>query len=160
MSDSFKTPARPPPYRPRMTAPTPPHFQFFGLVVSDMAASLAFYRRLGLEFPEGSEHQPHVEAELPGGLLFVLDTEDTVRSFHPDWRPPASGGRAGLAFRCADPAAVDRTYEQLTAAGYEGELKPFDAFWGQRYATVRDPDGQGVDLLAALPGHAAATAAD
>ena len=24
------------------------------------------------------------------------------------------------------------------------------AFWGQRYATLRDPDGNGVDLFAAL----------
>ncbi|MGW0736052.1 VOC family protein [Streptomyces sp. NPDC002851] len=139
-----------------MTAQAPaPHFQFIGLVVSDMAASLAFYRRLGLEFPEGAEHEPHVEAELPGGLLFVLDTEDTVRSFHPDWQPPTGGGRAGLAFKCADPAAVDRTYEELATAGYASELKPFDAFWGQRYATVKDPDGQHVDLFAPLPGDTA-----
>ena len=29
------------------------------------------------------------------------------------------------------------------------ELAPFDAPWGQRYAMVRDPDGNGVDLFAA-----------
>jgi uncharacterized glyoxalase superfamily protein PhnB len=27
---------------------------------------------------------------------------------------------------------------------------PFDAFWGQRYATVLDPDGNTVDLFAPL----------
>jgi catechol 2,3-dioxygenase-like lactoylglutathione lyase family enzyme len=131
------------------TAPAP-QFAFFGLVVSDMAASVAFYRRLGLAFPADAEAQPHVEAPLPGGLLLVLDSEETVRSFHPAWQAPSGGGRAGLAFRCAGPAQVDALYEELVGAGYGGVLKPFDAFWGQRYATVQDPDGNGVDLLAPL----------
>ncbi|MFI6944075.1 VOC family protein [Streptomyces sp. NPDC050418] len=133
-------------------APQPtPRFDMIGIVVSDMAASVAFYRRLGLAFPEGAEQAPHVEVTLPGGLRFALDTEATLRSFMPDWRPPASAGRIGLAFLCDGPAAVDAQYEALTTAGYGSELKPFDAFWGQRYATVLDPDGNGVDLFAPLP---------
>ena len=32
-----------------------------------------------------------------------------------------------------------------------GHHEPWDAFWGQRYATVLDPDGNSVDLFAALP---------
>ncbi|MEU6261180.1 VOC family protein [Streptomyces sp. NPDC047043] len=128
-----------------------PQFAVIGLVASDMAASLAFYRRLGLVFPEGSEDQPHVTAELPGGLTLALDTEATIRSFHSAWQPPAGGGRIGLAFQCASPAEVDSAYEDLVGAGYHGELKPWDAFWGQRYATVHDPDGNGVDLFAPLP---------
>ncbi|WP_067400383.1 VOC family protein [Streptomyces sp. F-3] len=132
------------------TSPAP-RFAVIGLVVSDPAASLAFYRRLGLVFPEGAEEQPHVEAELPGGLILALDTEETVRSYHPEWRPPAGGGRVSLAFRCATPAEVDAVYEDLVGAGYHGELKPWDAFWGQRYAVVHDPDGNGVDLFAPLP---------
>jgi len=122
-----------------------------GLVVSDMAASVAFYRRLGLAFPEDAGNQPHTEAELPGGLRLLLDTEKEVRSFHPAWRPPTGGNRAGLAFRCDSPAEVDSAYEELVEAGYHGELKPWDAFWGQRYAVVHDPDGNGVDLFAPLP---------
>ncbi|WP_151475510.1 VOC family protein [Streptomyces albicerus] len=127
-----------------------PRFDVIGLVVSDMAASLAFYRRLGLGFPEGSEKEPHVEADLPGGLRFALDTEATIRSFHPDWQPPTGGGRVGLAFLCDSPADVDATYEDLIAAGYQSELKPWNAEWGMRYAVVRDPDGNGVDLFAHL----------
>ncbi|MDF2267636.1 VOC family protein [Streptomyces coacervatus] len=127
-----------------------PQFAVIGLVASDMAASLAFYRRLGLVFPEGSEEQPHVNAELPGGLILALDTEDTIRSFYPGWQPPSGGGRISLAFKCGSPAEVDSVYEDLVGAGYHGELKPWDAFWGQRYATVHDPDGNGVDLFAQL----------
>ncbi|MET8451867.1 VOC family protein [Streptomyces sp. NPDC005209] len=129
-----------------------PRFAVIGVVASDLAASLAFYRRLGLVFPEGAEEQPHVEAELPGGLVLALDTEETVRSFHAGWRAPAGGSRVALAFRCDSPAEVDAVYEDLVGAGYHGELKPWDAFWGQRYATVHDPDGNGVDLFAPLPG--------
>ncbi|MFD4977607.1 VOC family protein [Streptomyces sp. NPDC058424] len=127
-----------------------PQFDVIGIVVSDLAASLAFYRRLGIAFPEGSEDQPHVEGALPVGLRLALDTEDTVRSFHPSWRPPTGGGRVGLAFRCASPAHVDAMCEDLVGAGYHGELKPWDAVWGQRYAVVNDPDGNGIDLFAPL----------
>ncbi|MEV8593124.1 VOC family protein [Streptomyces sp. NPDC052012] len=127
-------------------------FDAIGLVVSDMAASVTFYRRLGFTFPEGSEQQGHVEADLPGGLRLLLDTEEVVRSFHPDWKPPTDGGRTSLALRCDSPDEVDALYAELTAAGHHGELKPWDAFWGQRYASLLDPDGNGVDLFAPLPG--------
>ncbi|MGE0000366.1 MAG: VOC family protein, partial [Ilumatobacteraceae bacterium] len=43
------------------------------------------------------------------------------------------------------------TYAAMTSAGFDGHLEPWDAFWGQRYATLRDPDGNGVDLFAPLP---------
>ncbi|WP_432192596.1 VOC family protein [Streptomyces sp. bgisy027] len=129
-----------------------PRFDAIGLVVTDMAAAVAFYRRLGFPFPDGSENEPHAEAGLPGGLRLLLDTEDTVRSFHPGWRPPSGSGRHSLAMRCESPSEVDAVYEELVAAGHHGELKPWDAFWGQRYACVQDPDGNGVDLFAALDG--------
>ncbi|WP_437072913.1 VOC family protein [Streptomyces sp. enrichment culture] len=125
-----------------------PRLDAIGLVVTDMAASLAFYRRLGLAFPEGAEQQPHVEAELTGGIRLLLDTEDTVRSFHPHWRAPSGSGRTSLALLCDGPEEVDAVYEDLVAAGHHGELKPWDAPWGQRYAVVHDPDGNAVDLFA------------
>ncbi|MFF2304859.1 VOC family protein [Streptomyces sp. NPDC058128] len=125
-----------------------PRLDLIGVVVSDMAASLAFYRRLGLEIPDGAESAPHVEAALPGGLRIAWDTEDVVRSFDPGWKRPEGGNRIELAFRCATPDAVDSVYEELLAAGYRGHLKPWDAVWGQRYAVVLDPDGSGVSLFA------------
>lgn len=120
-----------------------------GLVVTDMAATLAFYRLLGVPLPPDADAAPHVEHVLPGGLRLAWDTEETIRSFLPAWRP--SGSRASLAFRVADPAAVDAAHGELVAAGYRSELAPFDAPWGQRYAAVLDPDGTGVDLFAPLP---------
>ncbi|MEU6868304.1 VOC family protein [Streptomyces sp. NPDC046876] len=126
-----------------------PRLDMIGLVVSDMAASLAFYRRLGLDVPADADGQPHVEAALPGGLRIAWDTEAVVRSFDPSWSGPAGGGgRQELAFLCDSPAEVDALYAELTQAGYEGHLEPWDAFWGQRYAVVLDPDGCGVSLFA------------
>lgn len=122
------------------------------LVVSDMAATLAFYRRLGLSLPMEADDEPHVEADLPGGLRLAFDTEATIRSFDASWTPPTGGHRVALAFACASPAEVDAAYTELTGSGYDGHLKPWDAFWGQRYAVVHDPDGRPVDLFAPLSG--------
>ncbi|WP_328320517.1 VOC family protein [Streptomyces sp. NBC_00388] len=125
-------------------------FDAIGLVVADMAASLAFYRRLGVDVPAGSDTLPHAEAVLPGGLRILWDTEETVRSYDPRWRP-APGGRTGLCFACASPAGVDDLYAALVGAGHRGHLEPWDAVWGQRYATLLDPDGCEVSLFAGLP---------
>ncbi len=101
------------------------------LVVSDMPAALAFYRQLGMDIPADADTQPHVDVDLAGGMCLAFDTEDTVRSFDPGWSRPAGGGhRVALAFACAAPEEVDKAWAELTgAAGYNGHLPPWDAFW-------------------------------
>ena len=150
-SDSFKTAADRPTYGDGMT----PRINGFGVVVADMGRALTFYRRLGLVFPDGADTEPHAEAELPGGLRLLFDTNETIASFDPSFAPPTGDARMSMAFACDSPSDVDAVYADLTRAGYEGHLAPFDAFWGQRYATVHDPDGNPVDLFAALPETAA-----
>jgi catechol 2,3-dioxygenase-like lactoylglutathione lyase family enzyme len=127
-----------------------PTFDLIGLVVADMARALAFYRRLGLDIATDADAEDHVEATLPGGLRLAWDTVEGIHAFDPDWPPPSGGPAFGLAFRCASPAEVDRVYAELTGAGYRGHREPWDAFWGQRYATVLDPDGNHADLFAPL----------
>jgi catechol 2,3-dioxygenase-like lactoylglutathione lyase family enzyme len=123
-----------------------------GLIAADLPRTLAFYRALGLDVPADADSQPHVEVTLPGGFRILFDTESTITSFDPAWTPPSGGSaRAALAFQCADPADVDAVYAAMTSAGFDGHLEPWDAFWGQRYAMLRDPDGNGVDLFAPLP---------
>jgi uncharacterized glyoxalase superfamily protein PhnB len=129
-----------------------PTFEAFGIVVSDMTRALAFYRKLGLDLPETDEQgHGHVEAQLPGGLRYMLDSEETMRSFDPDWQRPSGGHAHGGAFNCGTPDEVDRLYRELLDAGGSSHKKPWDAFWGQRYAQVKDPDGTVVDLFAPLP---------
>ena len=123
-----------------------------GLVASDLPRTLAFYRALGLDIPAAADNEPHVEVGLPGEFRILFDPESTIRSFDPDWTPaPAGSPRTAIAFECTDPAEVDAIYQSMVAAGFVGHLEPWDAFWGQRYATLRDPDGNGVDLFAPLP---------
>lgn len=119
-----------------------------GIVASDMARSIAFYRLLGVDLPE-TPGEGHLEAALPSGLRLMLDSEETVRSFRPDWER-AAGNQLALAFECASPAELDETYARVRDAGFQAEKEPWDAFWGQRYAQLRDPDGVPVDLYAAL----------
>ena len=81
----------------------------------------------------------------------MWDPVATITSFDPSWSASSGGPGTALAFDCGTPAGVDETYAAVVGAGYDGHLEPFDAFWGQRYASLRDPDGNGVDLFAALP---------
>ncbi len=145
---SFKTSAAGASYRDAMSTP---RLAVFGIVVADMPASLAFYRRLGLDLAPTADAEPHVAFDLPGGMQLAWDTVDTIRSFDAGWEPPTGDPRSALAFDCGAPAEVDRLYGELIAAGASGHLPPWDAFWGMRYASLRDPDGNGVDLFALLP---------
>ena len=125
-----------------------PELNAIGIAVSDMAASIRFYRLLGLDVPETPD-QGHVDTFLPNGVRFMLDSEEVIRSFLPDWSRQ-NGNQVSLALECASPAEVDEIYARVTSAGFEGEKEPWDAFWGQRYALLGDPDGVRVNLYALL----------
>jgi len=119
-----------------------------GIVTSDMARSLEFYRQLGLDVPDTPE-QGHVNIDIAGGMRLMIDSEAEVRKFRPDWNRK-TGNQFGLAFQCETSSQVDEVYARMTAAGFKGEKEPWDAFWGQRYAQLRDPDGVPVDLYASI----------
>jgi catechol 2,3-dioxygenase-like lactoylglutathione lyase family enzyme len=125
-----------------------PNLNALGIVVRDMGESIRFYRLLGVDVPD-TPSEGHVDTFLPNGVRFMLDSEETIKSFREDWTR-ATGNQLGLAFECASPAEVDETYLRVTGAGFDGEKEPWDAFWGQRYAQLRDPNGVPVDLYASL----------
>ena len=125
-----------------------PELNAIGIVASDMARSISFYRELGLDVPDTPD-EGHVDTSLPNGVRLMLDTEETVRSFRPEWTRE-TGNQVWLALECESPAEVDEIYARVTGAGFHGEKEPWDAFWGQRYAQLQDPDGVPVDLYAAL----------
>jgi catechol 2,3-dioxygenase-like lactoylglutathione lyase family enzyme len=125
-----------------------PQLNAIGISVSDMARSIRFYRLLGLDVPDTPE-EGHIDTFLPNGVRFMLDSEEVIRSFLPDWQRE-NGNQISLAFECSSPAEVDEIYARVVSEGFEGEKEPWDAFWGQRYALLGDPDGVRVNLYASL----------
>lgn len=120
-----------------------------GIVVKDMAAALKFYRLLDLDIPSSADAEDHVEFVTPGGFRIAWDTLALIKSLNDEWPEPV-GHRMGLAFQCETAAEVNAVYQRVTAAGYQSHREPWDAFWGQRYAVVVDPDGNLIDLFASL----------
>ena len=123
-----------------------------GIVVTDLARAVKFYRLLGVQFAEGAEtsEHGHAEATLEGGLRLMLDVEAEIVKWDPSWKRGTGSPTAALAFRCGSAKAVDELYAQALSAGGRAHKEPVDALWGQRYAQLRDPDGNGIDLYADL----------
>jgi catechol 2,3-dioxygenase-like lactoylglutathione lyase family enzyme len=129
-----------------------PVFNQFNIVVSDMDASIAFYRRLGLTIedtdPQWGQH--HRNVTQPDGIDLDLDSIAFARQWNRGW-PEAAGGRTGvLSFRVDTRDTVDTIYDDLVGAGYTGQQPPYDAFWGARFAIVEDPDGNAIGLMSPI----------
>src|SRR5436190_4240328 len=100
-----------------------PQLNAVGIVTSDMGRTIRFYRLLGLDVPETPD-EGHVDTFLPSGVRLMLDTEEVVRSFRPDWTR-AAGNQLSIAFECASPAEVDETYARVVDAGFHGDKEPW-----------------------------------
>lgn len=120
-----------------------------GIVASDMKRSLEFYAILGVPVPEFDASEDHFQCQLDGGLSLMWDTVDLVKNFLPNYEH-GKGSSLGLCFECSSPAEVDEIHGRLMAAGFESLAAPWDAFWGQRYSIVRDPDFNAISLYAPL----------
>jgi len=119
------------------------------IVSGNLEASLAFYRRLGVEIPEehvwstasGIHHASAGETENPA-INFELDSIAFARIWNKGWKGHRDlGGRVVVGFKLSSRDAVDAVHGGLAGAGYIGLQVPYDAFWGSRYAVVEDPDG-------------------
>ena len=125
-----------------------PALAAIGIVTRDMKSSVRFYRLLGVDVPDPVDD--HLDATLPGGIRLMWDALELIRQLDPDWTEP-KGHRMSLAFECSSPGDVDATHARVVSAGFRSKKDPWDAFWGQRYAQVIDPDDNVVDLYAELP---------
>lgn len=128
-----------------------PDLHMLNLVVTDIEASVEFYRRLGVVRPDGGAAAGgHAQLRMPGGFSLELDNAESARLWHAGFRrDPASAGVV-IGFALESREAVDERYAELTSAGYQGRQPPFDAFWGARYAIVADPDGNDVGLMSPM----------
>lgn len=98
-------------------------------VAADLAASIAFHRRLGLTQIVDSPH--YARFECPGGATFSLHATDA----------PAVAGDALVYFEYDSADALDAAVDALGAHGVVFDTNVTDERWGWREARLRDPSG-------------------
>ena len=121
-------------------------FDAIGIVSADCEKAVRFYKLLGVELVRAGGHE-HFEAKTPSGIRLLLDSVSLIQTFEPDCEKVRRSG-VSLCFKQESPEKVDEVYAAITNAGFEGKKAPWDAFWGQRYACILDPDGNQIDLFA------------
>ena len=125
---------------------TAARFTMVVLLVEDLPRSVAFYRRLGVEFPPDAEQRSDVQVPLGETHRLVIST--TFVRNDPDRSPPGGGSRILLEFFVDGNAAVDALFAELTAAGYRGRRAPWLTSFGAYMGMVDDPDGNTVLVTA------------
>jgi uncharacterized glyoxalase superfamily protein PhnB len=119
-----------------------PTFQV-SVVARDVDASVAFYRTLGVPIPDEAIWQSHHVGIPINGSDLDLDSLEMTQGYDDNW----DGTGLILIMRVPTRDDVDVTYKRVVGAGHPGHLEPIDAFWGCRYAVVRDPDGNYIGIM-------------
>jgi predicted enzyme related to lactoylglutathione lyase len=114
---------------------------------TDLSRAVAFYELLGFRFPPLEPDTKHIEAD--GDVRLMIDYAAFLTELHGE--APRAGNTAGFAVLFESPADVDAAAARVADAGHTVVTPPYDAPWGQRYATVADPDGYRTDLFCLLP---------
>lgn len=117
-----------------------PKMSVLYLGVADVATSLAFYRRIGLEPQNYTEGDDHVFFALAGTWLGLYPKHKLAE----DAGVPAAGsGFPGFTIAHNEPSkeGVDRVFEEALAAGARAIKQPQDVFWGGYSGYFADPDG-------------------
>lgn len=130
-------------------------FTGLNLVCADMDATIAFYRLAGVAIPDGDEviwrtaTGPHHAngATWHAEVGLELDSTALAERYNAGYAAAPSPGGAIVGFRVPTRAAVDEIHDRLVAAGHPSRQKPWDAFWGARFAVVADPDGRDVGFM-------------
>lgn len=120
-----------------------------GVTSSDMKKTVSFYSLLGFTFSEFKEDEQHLEPFTPDkSARLMIDAKNVVKEII--GQDPLPGNHSSFAIEYDSPEEVDRVVEAVFNAKGKVVREPWDAFWGQRYAIVEDPDGYKIDLYAAL----------
>lgn len=134
---------------------TRPTLNQLNIVSSNPEASIAFWRRLGIDIPDQKVWRTasgvhHASAE-DAGVDLDVDSTTFAQIWNTGWRGRGDlAGRIVVGLSVASRAEVDRLYGEMTAAGHRGLQAPYDAFWGARYAVVEAPDGVAVGLMSPI----------
>lgn len=126
-------------------------FGQINLLVADMAATVAFYRLLELDFSDpfewppgsGAEHIDDIPSDAP---YMAFDNPPMARIWSGQYDAQRRSGNVVIGLMVPTRADVDRLYAKVKDAGHPVGRQPYDAFFGSRYAIVIDPDGNQVGL--------------
>jgi catechol 2,3-dioxygenase-like lactoylglutathione lyase family enzyme len=133
-----------------------PTLDQINLVCGDLSASIAYYRRLGVEIPEdrvwrtptGGHHASAAGESTDQAIAFDLYSTAFAQIWNVGWKGRTDlRGRVVVGFRVPARSDVDDMFRDMIGAGYRGLQEPNDAFWGARYAIIEDPDGIAVGLM-------------
>src|SRR5579864_8103981 len=116
-----------------------------GVTTSNMTLTIKFYSLLGFKFPDVKEDEGHVEPiTSDGSARLMIDTKEIVKDII--GQNPRPGNHSPFAIQYDNPKEIDDIINKVKSEGFTVIKEPWDAFWGQRYAVVEDPDGYRIDL--------------
>jgi uncharacterized glyoxalase superfamily protein PhnB len=116
---------------------------------SNLRTTVAFYTLLGFTFPDFADDEDHIEPVVTdGSVRLMIDSKFLVQSITGVLPVPPT--HSSFAIKCESPDEVNATVQKIKESGYTIIKEPWDAFWGQRYAIVADPEGYMIDLFAPL----------
>ncbi|MBN22093.1 MAG: glyoxalase [Bdellovibrionaceae bacterium] len=118
-----------------------------GIVALNMEETLKFYENFGLKFNQISED--HYESVTESGVRLMIDSKNLILKLNPQWKFSNSSNIV-LCFEKQTPDEVDKLFHSLVSKGSQSVKEPWNAFWGQRYATLKDPNGNLIDIFCDL----------
>ncbi|MFZ2099250.1 MAG: VOC family protein [Oricola sp.] len=116
-----------------------PRITMVTLGVADVAASTAFYEKLG--FHKSSASQEAVTFfKLKGTLLGLFGRASLAEDAHVEDSKPGFSG-VTLAHNLGSEAEVDAAFEHALSCGAKPVKRPEKVFWGGYSGYFADPDG-------------------
>lgn len=128
-------------------------FGQINLVVEDVTASVAFYRKLGINVEEANAPgwaRHHATAIMGNGFRLELDSKDFALQWNPGLKRDARRGGFVIFVMVPERSLVDDLFQKMKFSGSPVQKVPEDAFWGARYAIIEDPDGNSVGIMSPI----------
>lgn len=115
-----------------------------GIIVEDMSKAVDFYQSLGFKI-KGERSEDYLEL-VSDSIRISLNSKKMIAGIY-GFKPQLTGERIELAFLCESPSSLEQKVEQVRRSGFKIFKEPWDAFWGQYYAIIQDPDGNYLSLF-------------
>ena len=118
-----------------------PKMIFVNLPVTDLKASMAFYKALGFEFNPQFSDTSTACMVWSEAIHVMLLTHERWRTFTSRAIPPATSSEVMLALTCDSREAVDAMNVAATATGGSADINPVKDLGFMYNRNLADPDG-------------------